>query len=107
MNELNPFDGARDQALGRVLREHLDGADAAGFVARMRRAARTRPLDSRDVLARWLYPGMAAAAAIAFAFGIWNRLERPEQATGRIPVQWLADAPPDHNAVLITLVEGR
>jgi hypothetical protein len=107
MSEVNPFDAARDPALGRLLREHLEAADPAGFMARMRSAARNRPLDSRDVLARWLYPGIAAAVAVALAFGAWSLVAPAEPSTGGIPAQWLAAGPPDRDVVLITLVEGR
>jgi anti-sigma-K factor RskA len=59
---------ARDPELGALLRAAFDdGADAA-FAARVRGALVQERRDGTwDVLAHWLRPGLAAAAAIMFA----------------------------------------
>jgi hypothetical protein len=64
----NPFDTGRDEPLGRLLRQHLEADDEAGFVARVRRAL-PAPRTSWDVLAEWSRPGIAAALLAATALG--------------------------------------
>jgi hypothetical protein len=81
MTAHDPFDATPDLALGRLLREHLSGADDAGFVARVRAAILAERDSSWDVLARWLRPGLVAAAAIALALAVWLSLQQREVAT--------------------------
>ena len=67
----SPFDARPDEALGRLLREHLSGADSAAFAARVRAAIALEGDTAWDVLARWTRPGLVAAAALALTVGLW------------------------------------
>ena len=80
----------RDPELGALLRAALDdGADAA-FALRVRGAlARERREDTLDVLAHWLRPGLAAAAAVIFAVLVGMQLSpvrepRPEALSDQL-----------------------
>ena len=85
----NPFDSGPDERLGALLRAHLDASEHGAFVARVRRAlARPAPDTSWDVLAAWVRPGLAAAAALALAVSLWIGLG----AAGDIEPVSLADA---------------
>ena len=71
----------RDPELGALLRAALDdGADAA-FAHRVRGAlARERREGTWEVLAHWLRPGLAAAAAIIFAVLVGMQLSPAGEA---------------------------
>ena len=71
----------RDHELGALLRAALDdGADAA-FADRVRGAlARERREGTLEVLAHWLRPGLAAAAAIIFAVLVGMQLSPIREA---------------------------
>lgn len=74
MTEENPFSGERDEQLGTMLRAHLDGADHAGFTARVRdRLANSRIPQGEEslweVLATWARPGIAAGFLLATLVG--------------------------------------
>lgn len=85
----SPFDSQPDESLGRLLREHLSAQDHEAFVARVRAAIMAAAPDTAwDVLARWMRPGLVAAAAVALAFGLWMGIG---DATGT-EVASLADA---------------
>ncbi|MCU0256217.1 MAG: hypothetical protein MUF60_05710 [Vicinamibacterales bacterium] len=81
----------RDAELGALLRAAFDdGADAA-FAARVRGAlVRERREGTWDVLAHWLRPGLAAAAAIIFAVLVGMQLtplrdlDQPESLADRL-----------------------
>ncbi len=77
MTEPTPFDSRPDPELGAALRAALGPGQDALFAARFRAAlAAESPL---EVLARWVWPGVAAAAALLLAAGLWAG--RPESAT--------------------------
>lgn len=68
------FQGDRDEALGAVLRTHLEGADPAGFAARVRARIAMTPQGRQDdtlwdVLATWARPGIAAGLLLATLVG--------------------------------------
>jgi hypothetical protein len=114
MKEANSFDHQDDPELGRLLREHLEPADHSAFVARVRRAVRLRHhADSWDILARWLYPGMAAAAILGGLLGLWNstrsRRARELQAARSEPtMQWVApETALSRDVVVRVVLEGR
>ncbi len=71
MTEPMPFDSRPDPELGAALRAALGPRDDAAFAARFRAAlAADTPL---EVLARWVWPGLAAAAAtLLLAVGLWS-----------------------------------
>ena len=71
----DPFDigPGRDELVARHLRAHLDaGARDEVLLARIRADVRaSAPESGLDVLARWLRPGLAAAAMLALATALW------------------------------------
>lgn len=67
----SPFDTRPDETIGRLLRDHLGGADTAAFAARVRAAIAADADTAWDVLARWARPGLVAAAAVALTVGLW------------------------------------
>lgn len=74
MTDEGPLGGERDTQLGAMLRAHLDGADPAGFAARVRQGiagASQRPGEESlwDVLADWARPGIAAGFLLATLAG--------------------------------------
>jgi anti-sigma-K factor RskA len=81
----------RDAELGTLLRAAFDdGADAA-FAARVRGAlVRERREGTWDVLAHWLRPGLAAAAAVILAVLLgmqvspWRDVDQPESLADRL-----------------------
>jgi anti-sigma-K factor RskA len=101
----------RDAELGALLRAALDdGADAA-FAARVRGAlVRERREGTWDVLAHWLRPGLAAAAAIIFAVLVGLQLSpvrdtsRPESLSDQLLA---AEGTPGSDIVLAGLVGER
>jgi hypothetical protein len=69
------------------------------------------PADSWDILARWLYPGMAAAAALGAAVGLWSNTRgapRPiDTARVESVAPWLAsEAPLSRDLVMSVVLEG-
>lgn len=70
MTEPMPFDSRPDPELGAALRAALGPSGDAAFAARFRAAlAADTPL---EVLARWVWPGLAAAAMLLLAVGLWS-----------------------------------
>lgn len=70
MTEMTPFDSRPDPELGAALRAALGPSGDAAFAARFRAAlAADTPL---EVLARWVWPGLAAAATLLLAAGLWS-----------------------------------
>ncbi|HSE27725.1 MAG TPA: hypothetical protein VLA95_05805 [Gemmatimonadales bacterium] len=78
MTEMTPFDSRPDPELGAALRAALGPTGEAEFASRFRAAlAAESPL---EVLARWVWPGLAAAAAtLLLAAGLWSA--RPNGAS--------------------------
>ncbi len=111
MSGINPFDHERDPALGARLREALTGADQAGFLARVRASvALTRQERTFDVLARWLRPSVAAAAAILLlGTAVWWYWEANAGAAGTATVAELlvSDSVPAQEILLAGLLEAR
>jgi len=77
MTEMTPFDSHPDPELGAALRTALGPSGDAAFASRFRAAlAVDTPL---EVLARWVWPGLVAAAAtLLLAAGLWSA--RPDAA---------------------------
>ncbi len=76
----NPFDHARDEELGRLLRDGLHPSAHDGFVQRTLALLAAEPRGSSwDVLNTWLRPGLVAAAVLALMLSMWLRLA-PTQA---------------------------
>jgi hypothetical protein len=112
MSGINPFDPERDPALGAMLRDALTGADQAGFIARVRESvARTRQERTFDVLARWLRPNVAAAAAIMLlGAALWfSQAASASRTDGTATVAELlvADSVPAREILLAGLLEAR
>jgi hypothetical protein len=112
MNQINPFDSERDPALGALLREALTVRDEAGFMARVRASvAMTRQERAFDVLARWLRPNVAAAAAILIlGVALWwyeGAAARAAGGTATVAELLVADSVPGREVLLAGLLEGR
>lgn len=113
MTDSTPFDYRPDPVLGSALRQALAAPDDAAFVARMR--ALVAGESSWDVLARWSWPGLAAAAAALLVASLWLGQMDPldptlgvEQALApadAVPTQ-LATAQPTREAVLALALGG-
>ena len=114
----SPFDAQPDRRLGHLLRSHLEAPDHAAFVARVRGAVAVSGVGtSWDVLADWVRPGLAAAAGLILALGLWMGLSDAfdaepltlvdaVQAVG-VPAPLLAGAQGASNdAVLAAIVGG-
>ena len=100
----------RDPELGALLRAALDDGGDAAFAARVRAAiGRERRDGTWDVLARWLRPGLAAAAAIVLAVLMGTQLGPLRQAAGpALADQLLAvDGAPGRDVVLVGLMDDR
>lgn len=110
---MESIDPRPDAELGHLLRDCLTAPDPAGFVARVQAALGATPDNSWEVLARWARPGLAAAAAVALAMGLWlGSGERAEPATlsdaiqpAGAPSGLFSTAPPT-TATLIAAVEA-
>ena len=98
-----PDQSAPDEVLGRLLRDSLEGENPGGFEARVREALHLEHRDSAfDVLARWTRPGLAAAALLALAVGLWLGI-----AMGRQSAALDDDLLPEPDLVVAALVGGR
>ncbi|MDZ4865232.1 MAG: hypothetical protein SGJ01_17565 [Gemmatimonadota bacterium] len=72
MTQVNDFGPDRDDELGNLLREHLSGADTAGFTARvLERIPAGSNSTAWEILAGWARPGLAAALLLATLTGFW------------------------------------
>lgn len=102
----NPFDAGPDEALGALLREALAGSDDAAFVARVRAGLPQAQVSAWDLLARWVRPGLVAAALVALAAGLWLSQGTTTGTVSSADLFASADqTPPD---VILTLsMEGR
>ena len=110
MSGINPFDPERDPALGALLRDALAGSDELGFLARVRASvALTRQERTFDVLARWLRPNVAAAAAIMLLGAALWWYEGTGRNAGTVTVAELlvSDAVPGREVLLAGLLEAR
>lgn len=110
MSQINPFDPERDAALGARLRDALSGADEAGFLTRVRASvALTRQDRTLDVLARWLRPNVAAAAAILLlgATALWYRAVASTPGTVTVAELLVSESVPAQEILLAGLMEGR
>ena len=68
----NSLDQQPDPELGEALRRHLDPGGHEEFVRHLRGLLSARiPESPWEVLARWLRPGVAAAAFLAIIIGAW------------------------------------
>lgn len=120
MTSQESFDHRPDPTIGRLLRDHLDAQDHEAFAARMREAVRrgrwgARPVEW-ELLARWLRPGLAAAAAILVGalvgVGVGERggsIVSLAEALGpaEAPAELLAaDAQPDPQVLLSRMLEA-
>jgi len=97
-----PDQPAPDEVLGRLLRESLELENPGGFVARVRQAIQQERRDSAiEVLARWTRPGLAAAALVAMAVGLWMGI-----AIGRQTAALNDDLLPEPDLVVAALVDS-
>ncbi len=72
MTQADDFGPGRDHELGRLLREHLSGADTASFTARvLERLPAGATSTAWEILAGWARPGLAAALLLATLTGFW------------------------------------
>lgn len=69
MTDITPFDARPDAELGAALREALAAPDDVAFARRMRELVLGE--SSWDVMARWAWPGVAAAAAALLLTSMW------------------------------------
>ena len=108
MTPLDNIDPERDEELGALLRNHLSAPSDAGFAAAVMERLRGDQVESSwDVLARWAPLGMAAAALLGLATGLWLGLDRrdPRTATAATSVvEWFSSAEPVTNDFLLTAV---
>lgn len=111
------FDHRPDPALGTLLREGLDAGNHAGFVAQVRALIAAEPTSRWAVLASWLRPGLAAAAALALLTALSLQLvgNAAEPVTfaeavvsSGVPEAAITGAPgPSTDLLLAAVVEGR
>jgi anti-sigma-K factor RskA len=78
MNGPSPFDHTPDPELGAALRAALSPTDDAEFRRRVVAASDSAFAESRrpgwwDVLAAWVWPGLAAALVLVAVTAIWLR----------------------------------
>ena len=103
--EPSPFHLERDAALERGLRDLLDGADEASFVARV--AAGLPPRSSLlHVLAGWARPGLAAALILATALGAWLTVRAEARADGSALAEVGASGRPQDSDALMGVALG-
>jgi hypothetical protein len=106
MTQPNPFDHAPDPVLGRLLREHLEAENTPAFVAQVQAAARmAQPESFLEVLAEWTRPGLAAAAILILAVGMWLSLGlAPSTSTTASLEEGLI---PGRDVVIASVIEGQ
>ena len=109
MTEHISFEPERDKALGALLHEHLNSADDASFTQRVMSRIRLEPGESSwEVLAGWAPLGMAAAAILALATGLWlgsTGSDGPMVAADTAdPVEWLSTSDPVTTEFVLTAV---
>ena len=109
MTERNAFGPERDRALGALLHEYLSTTDDASFAEAVMARIRREPRQSSwEVLAGWAPLGMAAAALLALATGLWlgsARRDRPMVAADTAdPVEWLSSSDPVTTEFVLTAV---
>jgi hypothetical protein len=109
MTDRNAFGPERDEALGALLHEHLSTTDDASFAESVMARIRREPRESSwEVLAGWAPLGMAAAAILAVAAGLWLGSARPDtpmaEADTVDPVQWLSTGDPVTTEFVLTAV---
>ncbi len=109
MTEHIEFEPEPDKALGELLYEHLSTADDASFTERVMSRIRREPRESSwEVLAGWAPLGMAAAAILALATGLWLGSTRSEVQTAAAdtadPVEWLSTSDPVTTEFVLTAV---
>jgi hypothetical protein len=100
----------RDAELGAVLRAALDDGDDAAFTARVRATIATTPRGGTwEVLARWLRPGAAAAAALLLGLlATWAVTARDTAVAAPLAEQLLAaEGVPSDDVVMTRMWEGR
>ena len=110
MSGINPFDQERDAALGALLRSALAVGDEPGFLARVRASvALTRQERTLDVLARWLRPNVAAAAAIMLLGAAlwWHEAAGRSAGTATVAELLVSDSVPGREVLLAGLLEAR
>ncbi len=103
----NQFAHEPDPELGALLREALDGDNAAGFTARVAARLRSESQDSVfEALTRWSLPGLAAAAILLVTLGAWwNRATAEPSATPA--EQLVAEGSLDSGARMDLVLEER
>ena len=109
MTERNAFGPERDEALGALLYQHLNPDDDATFAEGVMALIRREPRESSwEVLAGWAPLGMAAAAILALATGLWlgsARRDLPMVAAETAdPVEWLSTSDPVTTEFVLTAV---
>ena len=109
MTERNEFGPERDEALGALLHEHLSTTDDASFAESVMARIRREPRESSwEVLAGWAPLGMAAAAILALATGLWlgsAQRDRQMVAADTVdPVEWLSTSDPVTTEFVLTAV---
>jgi hypothetical protein len=100
----------RDPELGALLRAAFDDGQDAVFAARVRaQLVRERREGTWDVLAHWLRPGLAAAAAIIFAVLVGMQLNpvRPPSSPALADQLLAAEGTSGSDVVLAGLVGDR
>jgi len=109
MTDRNEFGPERDEALGALLHEHLSTTDDASFAESVMARIRREPRESSwEVLAGWAPLGMAAAAILAVAAGLWLGSARRDvpmaEADTADPVEWLSTNDPVTTEFVLTAV---
>ncbi|MDX2193301.1 MAG: hypothetical protein NW201_08095 [Gemmatimonadales bacterium] len=98
----------RDPLIGSLLKAEMPLGGDAAFAARVRLALDpAEQVTDWDILARWLRPGVAAAALLAFAIG-WSvaRARAAEVAAGTQapPHVYASEAAPERDVLLAAFV---
>ncbi len=111
----SPFDDRPDPALGAALRSIYAVSDDEAFLARFRLAlaAEADRASSVEVLGRWAWPGVAAAAVLALGLGLLiGRVSSADPtptladavAPSGVPSQLLSTAQPASRDLLLAVV---